>query len=159
LPLFDAFIDPITGDLPAVSRFVTGPELTVQRARIRFGTHGRSRLIGDKILDGEWILDRFVGLPFAEWREQKPPDLAGQAAVVIAELQATPGVIRIAEIDTTFDLTTRAVAHTGIVIIEGEEAVDEVAVGFSVAVGGNTTPAVIAFYSPTPIPLQGGPVP
>jgi hypothetical protein len=43
------------------------------------------------------------------------------------------------------------------VIIEGEETVDEIALVFEIVTGGNTTPAVIAFYAPAGIPLQTGP--
>lgn len=143
---FDAYIDPATGDLPEVSSFVVGPAFTAQRARVRLGTHGRSRL-GNGTLDGEWILDRFVGLPFAEWREQKPPDLDAISAVVLAELATTPGVVRVESIAATFDPATRTVRVAGDVLIEGIDEVDQVSAAFVVAIGGNATPVISMFYA------------
>jgi hypothetical protein len=143
---FDAFIDPTTGDLPEVSAFVTGPDFTTQRARVRLGTHGRSRL-GNGTIDGEWLLDRFVGLPFAEWREAKPPDLDAITAVVLAELSTTPGVVRVEQINATFDPATRTVRVFGDALIEGIDEVDQVSAAFVVALGGNTTPVITMFYA------------
>jgi len=135
MPLYDIALDPATGDLPTVSRFITGAELVVQRARIRLAT-----------FFGEWILDQFVGLPYLAWRAQKPPDLSGQAAVIIAELQATPGILRVSELSSSFNAETRTVTHAGTCVVQDGETVDGIAYAFVVSAGGNATPAVVGFY-------------
>lgn len=78
----DAYLDPVTGDLPAVSRFTTGMELIEQRIRLRL----RRGL-------GEWFLDPVgVGLPLLEWRQQKPPDVPVIVARIQTEIRTIPGV-------------------------------------------------------------------
>ena len=136
MPVYDAHLDPVTGDLPLVSSFVTGPELTVQRAKIRLQT-----------FLGEWILDQTKGLPYVAWRHEKPPDLGAISGVVIAELAQCPGVIRVDAIDSGFDPIDRVVRLDGVAMIKDLDEVDEVARAFSVAIGGNRTPVVVAFYS------------
>ena len=140
---FDVRLDPVTNDLPEVSSFVTGPELTTQRAGVRLRTFGPSV----EGVSGEWILDQFVGLPFLDWRQQKPPDLANVTAVLTAEIASTPGVIRVESINTTFDPVTRTITAVGTAIIEGNEDVDELSVAFAVTIGRNTTPVLVTFYS------------
>ena len=133
---FDAARD-LAGDLEIPTRLIAGEALTVQRAEVRLGTHL-----------GGWILDRFQGLPFADWRQQKPPDVAGIGAVLIAELTDTPGVIRVDSWDGgTFDPVARVLRYSGVVIIEADgEPVDQIALAFAATVGGgtggNSTPAV-----------------
>jgi hypothetical protein len=133
---YDARLDLATGDLPLVSSFVSGPDLTVQRAKIRLQT-----------FLGEWILDQAVGLPFVAWRESKPPDVGSIAGVVLAELAATPGIRRVESTEATFDPDDRIVRIIGTAAIEDIDEVDEVTRQFVVSIGGNATPAVVAFYS------------
>jgi len=133
---FDAEIDPLTGDMRIPTRLVTGPALTLQRVRVRFQT-----------FFGEVLLNRFVGLPFIEWRQQKPPDLVAIGSVLLAELAGTPGVIRVTDFDTTFDNVTRLIRVIGVAVIEDIDPANETAVAFAVSIGaGNTTPAVISFH-------------
>jgi hypothetical protein len=78
----DAYLDPVTGDLPEVSRFITGIELVEQRIRLRL-----SRGLG------EWFLDPDgTGLPLLEWRNQRPPDIPGILNRVQQEIRQIPGV-------------------------------------------------------------------
>ena len=92
------------------------------------------------------LLNQFVGLPFPEWRQQKPPDLVEIGSIVLAELTGTPGVIRVTAFDISFDNTTREILVVGVAIIEDVDPADEATFAFAGIIGGNTTPAVISFH-------------
>lgn len=78
----DAYLDPLTGDLPEISRFVTGMDLVRQRILTRLN---RSK--------GEWFLDpEGTGLPHLEWRQTKPPDTNAIGTRVRQEIESVPGV-------------------------------------------------------------------
>jgi len=133
---FDVEIDTLTGDLRIPTNLITGPALILQRVRTRLST-----------FFGEYLLNRFVGLPYLAWREQKPPDEAAIGAVVFAEISTTPGVIRVTSFAVAFDNATRALRIEGDVVIEGLDPADEAVVSFVGIVGlGNSTPAVISFH-------------
>jgi hypothetical protein len=141
---YDVRIDPTTGDLPEVSAFVRDAELVAQRARVRLGTHGPSAVAGT---DGEWILDRFAGLPFIDWRHDKPPDTDAIAVFVANEIATTPGVLRVDEVQASFNKNTRRVSVSGKAFVADGDEDDVVSTQFVVEVGGNTTPAIAFFYA------------
>ena len=133
---FDAEINTLTGDMRIPTNMITGPPLTLQRVRTRLGT-----------FFGEHVLNRFVGLPFLEWRQQKPPDVAAIGAVVLATISSTPGVVRVTSFAGAFNNSTRVLQFAGDVVIEGLDPADETVFAFVSVVGtGNSTPAVISFH-------------
>lgn len=120
------------GDLPEVSRFVTGIPLVLQRVQIRLRT-----------FLGEWVLDIAQGLPYLAWRAQKPPDLPAIAARVRAELATTPGVVRVDRCTASLEVTTRLVrVEAQAVITDGTTAA--ASAELIIEMGGNTSPAIIS---------------
>lgn len=107
---YDVGLDPVTWDLPAFTRHITGADLVKQRIRARLLTFA-----------GEWIEDAAVGIPILDWIAQKPPDLDGIEAVVRAEIEAVPGVDRLADVETSFSTSTRTVSMSGTVLLEDDE--------------------------------------
>lgn len=72
------------GDIVYPSQWITDPaELVAQKALIRLRT-----------FLGEWILDRFVGVPWLAFRERKatPANLELIRATVVSEVAGIPGV-------------------------------------------------------------------
>jgi hypothetical protein len=107
------------GDLPEVSRFVTGLELIQQRIRLRLqrGT-------------GEWFLDPLgVGLPLIDWRSQKPPDVRGIVARVQTEIREVPGVVGTANWSGVHDAAARRLTLTGDVLYRDSEVTSVVVTG------------------------------
>lgn len=103
----DTYLDPITGDLPEVSRFCTGIELIEQRIRLRLhrGT-------------GEWFLDpNGTGLPLLEWRQMKPPDVQAIVGRLQQELRAIPGVTATRGWTGTHDHAARRLTVSGDVVV------------------------------------------
>jgi len=107
----DGYLDPVTGDLPQVSRLTSGVELIEQRIRLRL----------QRGLD-EWFLDPTAGLPLIAWREQKPPDLAQIVALTQREIRAVPGVTTTVDFVAVHDNATRAVTVTGTALYDTEGA-------------------------------------
>lgn len=137
----DAYIDPDTGDLPAIPRLCTGVELVQQRIRVRLqrGT-------------GEWFLDpNNVGLPLLDWRQQKPLDAAGIARRVEQEIGRIPGVVRTSDFSGSFDAAARRITVTGQVYVDLTTAIAVVAVTSTDA--RNTMSFSLYFSSGT---LRGG---
>ena len=133
---FDAEINAVTGDMRIPTRLITGADLVVQRARVRLGT-----------FFAEYILDQFVGLPFLEWQQQKPPDLAAIGAVIFAEMSETPGVVRVVDFAVTFDNSSRTLRAAGNVVIEDADDADDATFAFVTLIApGNSTPAVVMFH-------------
>ena len=131
---FDVALDD-DGDLPIRTRHISGADVVLQRVGIRLRT-----------FLGEWILDQFQGLDYLGWTQQKPPNVVEITNLVRREIETTPGVDRVENLDgqfvhvTTVNATLRI---TGDVILVGEEAVAILAaIGLT---GGNSTPAVISF--------------
>lgn len=103
----DAYLDPVTGDLPEISRFVTGIELVEQRIRLRLrrGT-------------GEWFLDpNNVGLPLLDWRQMKPPDVQAIVGRLQTEIREVPGVVTTRNFQGTHDPAARLLTVSGDVIV------------------------------------------
>ncbi|HEX5201307.1 MAG TPA: hypothetical protein VFW27_15350, partial [Actinoplanes sp.] len=115
----DAYIDPDTGDLPAIARFTTGIELIQQRIRrrLRRGV-------------GEWFLDpQGTGLPLIEWRERKPPDIRGIVGRVQQEIREVPGVVATANFEGVHDPAARRLTVSGDVIVDTGEVTAVVVTG------------------------------
>lgn len=70
---FDLRIDPETRDISLVSSYVTGFELTLQKATIRLLTYLR-----------EVLRNQFVGLNYFAWMAVKPPPLGTIESAVVA---------------------------------------------------------------------------
>lgn len=113
----DAALDS-TGDLAEVSRFVTGIDLVEQRIRVRLQRGS-----------GEWFLDPDgTGLPFIEWRGQKPPDLTAINLRVQQEIASVPGVLRLENFEALHDAAARQVTVSGDVYVGPDESTTVVAV-------------------------------
>ncbi len=128
-----------TGDIPLYATLATGDTVTIQRVRRRL-----------KTFRGEWMINKLTGLPFIEWAQQKPPQVNGQAAIVLLAITTTPGVELVEDFTSTFDSANRRVVFTARIVLEsGTVATLE----FAPALGGNSLPYVaILFASGTVIP-------
>lgn len=131
--IYDVGLDPITGDLPVFTRHITGADLVRQRIRARLGT-----------FRGEWILDESDGLPFLEWRASKPLDLEGIRAVVQAEIEDCPGVLRVDDLTVSFNAETQTVALVGRVLVDDDNAT-EIPVVVQLLTRQNHMPALVHF--------------
>lgn len=147
----DAYLDPLTGDLPAVSRLTTGIELIQQRirTRLRRGTN-------------EWFLDPAgTGLPLIEWRGQKPPDVQAIVNRVQSEIASIPGVTGTSNFTGTHDPAARRLTISGDVLAADGTVTSVVVVG--VQDGRRNTMSFGLFFSSNAIPggipriTHGGP--
>ncbi len=86
-----------TGDIEIPPRVVRG----VEAVRLRL----TSRL---KFFKGEWFLDKRQGMPYFEAVFVKNPDLSLVQSIFRRALLATPGVLSVARIVTTFDRASRS---------------------------------------------------
>jgi hypothetical protein len=109
MPLqIDAALDPLTGDLPPTSRFVTGIELVRQRIRLRL-----QRGLG------EWFLDPSQGLPFLQWRQDKPPNVQSIVTRIQQEIRQVSDVLGTSNFKGTHDAVARRLTVTGDVLVQG----------------------------------------
>ena len=127
------------GDIPAVSRLVTGIDLTMQRVRRRL----------DRFL-GDWLLDSSVGLPYFEWSQQKPPQTQAIGARIRAEIERTTGVSRVTNWTATLDRATRSLSFGGDVLTVDGDATLTIA-PFGVPGTGNRNPALSIVIARGPI--------
>lgn len=91
-----------TGDLPTHCYLTSGSALVRQRVEIRLRT-----------MLGEWFLDQYVGLPWAEWFGSKGTSPAVISARVRTEVAETPGVQEV----TAWNYTS---TRQGVITMEGE---------------------------------------
>lgn len=137
--LFDVGLDPLTGDLPEFTRHITGADLVKQRIRARLLT-----------FLGEWLLDRFAGIPYVDWRMLKDPDLDAIGAFIQAEILDVVGVLRIDEFAISLTISTRTVAITARVIVDDENETS-IPVTITTLQPQNHMPALIFFGRPGPV--------
>lgn len=107
---FDIGLDPATGDLPPISKMITGSDLVAQRLKVRLG-----------VLLGEVLHDTTLGLPWLEWLTTKPirlNDIATQTRLVA---EGTPGVVRVERWEVTHDAATRTVTINGQAVTDEQE--------------------------------------
>lgn len=104
----DVFIDPVTGDLPAISRLATGLDLIEARIRLRLQRG-----------EGEWFLDPLgVGLPLIAWRQQKPPRVSEILQRLQREIREVPGVLTTKNWTGAHDAPARRLTLSGDVIVD-----------------------------------------
>lgn len=123
---FDVELD-ASGDLPIRTRHIRGLEQIAQRVRTRLQTWA-----------GEWFLDLRRGLPYLEWRQQKPPQLDQIRARIQREIRQTPGVDEVRGLEISF--TQGTIYITGQVRVDGEDLALQAAVS---AATGNAQPTVV----------------
>lgn len=123
---FDVELD-ASGDLPVRTRHIRGLEQIAQRVRTRLQTFAR-----------EWFLDLRRGLPYLEWRQQKPPQLDQIRARIQREIRQTPGVDEVRGLEISFSQGT--IRITGRVRVAGEDRVLDATVAAS---AGNAQPVVV----------------
>jgi hypothetical protein len=120
MPLFHDIQLDANGDLPAVTRHITGWLSVVQRVKFRLQT-----------FLGEWILDTAKGLPFMRWRGQKDPNLQELSTYVRREILDTPGVIRLLNFSVEFLREQQRIAfHVELEVEDVAEASAQVGVTF-----------------------------
>lgn len=95
----DILMDPVTEDLPAFSRHVSGMAVIAQRVRVRLTT-----------LLGNWPLDVEEGIDWISIMGQKPVDTEAISATLVLEMLDTPGVVGVVDIEfgqtgTVFEMT------------------------------------------------------
>ena len=117
------------GDIPIRTAYITGPDLVRQRIKIRLNTWR-----------GEWFLDQRLGLPFLEWKQQKPPDVNVIRALIQREIRTTPGVVGVANLEVSL--------VQGRIEITGRIAVEDVTLDLSAEISGpqgNSQPVMVLF--------------
>ena len=117
------------GDIPIRTAYITGPDLVRQRIRIRLNTWR-----------GEWFLDQRLGLPFLEWKQQKPPDVDVIRALIQREIRTTPGVVGVANLEVSL--------VQGRIEITGRITVEDVTLDLSAEISGpqgNSQPVTVLF--------------
>ena len=117
------------GDIPIRTAYITGPDLVRQRIRIRLNTWR-----------GEWFLDQRLGLPFLEWKQQKPPDVDVIRALIQREIRTTPGVVGVANLEVSL--------VQGRIEITGRITVEDVTLDLSAEIlgpQGNSQPVTVLF--------------
>ena len=124
--LHDAILD-ADGDLPVRGRHVTGIDLVLQRLPRRLGLHR-----------GEWFAEPALGLPWAAWGRQRPPDVVGIGAAIRLAVEGTPGVVRVDSWVGVYVPETRTLAYTGTIRTADGDASASVTLG-----AGSVVPAVV----------------
>jgi len=117
------------GDIPIRTAYITGPDLVRQRIKIRLNTWR-----------GEWFLDQRLGLPFLEWKQQKPPDVNVIRALIQREIRTTPGVVGVANLEVSL--------VQGRIEITGRITVEDVTLDLSAEISGpqgNSQPVTVLF--------------
>ncbi len=96
-------------DLPESSQHVTGVEIVAQRVHLRLITS-----------EGEWILDRFQGLPYIDWVTNKLSTRRAQiiAQRIRAEILTTPGVVALEDYTTEFERSSSTFKLSGTVYVD-----------------------------------------
>ena len=77
---YDVLLDE-DGDLPVVTQHVNDYRITIQRLTVRLSTHFQ-----------EVIFDRFAGIPFRDWAQQRPPQHAVWDQTIRNLILNCPGV-------------------------------------------------------------------
>lgn len=95
------------GDLPIRTEHITGPDLVAQRIRTRLQT-----------FRGEWFLDERRGLPYPQWKQDRPVDIEAIGARIRREIRQTPGVIRVVTFEAKF--SGGQISITGTVVVEDQ---------------------------------------
>lgn len=103
----DILMDPVTGDLPAFARHVSGMEIIAQRVRIRLTT-----------LLGDWPLKRAAGIDWIGILGTKPFDAEAATAVLVLEMVDTPGVTGVSDVEfsqagDTYTITATLLTEVG----------------------------------------------
>lgn len=95
------------GTLAFPMRIISGPDLVVQRVRLRLNT-----------FQGEWLLDARQGIPWIEWISE-PPGLAVIEAFLLRRIASTQGILRVEEFSVTQNDETLVV--TGRLILDSDD--------------------------------------
>lgn len=128
----DIGLDPLTGDLPEIPRYIRGDDLTAQRAGVRL-----------RSFRGEWFLDADVGLPYLEWVGVKPVPLGAIRADLQRTLETTPGVVRVENLVVTFDRASARVTATGAVVTADDTLTVEATLFEASSGRRNRNPAIL----------------
>lgn len=115
------------GDLPALTRHVSGVDLIRQRIKTRLQTFA-----------GEWFLDERRGLPYLEWKQARPADVAPIRARLRRDIVTTPGVIRVEDLAVTF--TDGIIRARGTIFVEDQQLSLDAEIG---ALPGNSQPVTV----------------
>lgn len=92
------------GDLPVAPRHVTDIAAVAQRVEIRL-----------KTFFGEWFLDERRGLPWLEWKQQKPPNIDVIRERVRSEIRQARGVVRVESLEVAIGIGT--ITINGVIIV------------------------------------------
>jgi hypothetical protein len=77
-------VEIIAGDLPERTRIITGNDVVLQRLSRRLQTHL-----------GEFLADKTVGVPWADWLAVRRFDIDTATAWLRASIETCPGVVRL----------------------------------------------------------------
>lgn len=132
-------VELIDGDLPALTRHISGTLVVLQRVRLRLLT-----------ALGEWILDRLVGIPYLRFIQQKPPNINEIGAFIRREIEAVPGVVSIDTWTPVHDIDARRLTFTAEISVVDEPDTIEVVV-FPLGTVANQSPAVLFIGRQGPI--------
>lgn len=91
-------------------RLIDGPELILQRVRVRLATHA-----------GEWLLDTNAGLPYADWQGATPAPIREMETLILETILRVPGIARLENFAVVLDEATGAFSITGTIIYVTED--------------------------------------
>ena len=100
----------VNGDLPVYPEQIENLDLAMQRLETALQTYL-----------GEWVLDTSVGMPFIEWLTTRRPDHVAIGAVILIEIRAVPGVLRVDNWTTSYTQSTSTFTASGDVVVEDGE--------------------------------------
>lgn len=86
-------------------RLIDGPELILQRIRVRLATHA-----------GEWLLDTNAGLPYSDWQGATPAPTREMEARILETILRVPGVTRLENFAIELNEDTGSFSITGTII-------------------------------------------
>ncbi len=129
-----------TGDLPHITRHISGVELTIQRVTIRLN-----------LSLGEFLLDQTKGINYLAIVAQRPVDIEATGAIVRDQIETTPGVSRIDDFEASTapspDGVGLVLRFTGRVVVEDDDAQELVQLTVALnPVAGDTHPAVVTYH-------------
>lgn len=93
----------------------------------------------------EWVLDRDAGLPWFTWIEENFDNVQAIGGVIRAEVEETPGVVRVDDFAASLDEDAKVFRASGTVVVEGEESFT---VQVTAAGEDNWHPGVFVFAAP-----------
>lgn len=119
-----------SGDLPVRTTHISGPDFIAQRIKTRL-----------QLFKGEYLLDQRRGLPYLQWKQDRPVDVDAIGARIRSEIARTPGVTGVSDFEASFD--------SGHFTVSATISIDDVQARLEAEVfspDGNSHPAITLIF-------------